>query len=203
MNRGSRKALLFCHRRDYAAFERVLVQGLQRIPIRLLAYCAMPNHWHLVVWPRADGDLSKFMHWVTTTHAQRLHAANATQGMGALYQGRFKAFPVENDGHLVRVLQYVERNPLRAQLVDRAETWRWSSLWHRLQRSSSIPLTAWPVEAPEDWVAFVNQRQPEDEVDAVRVAIRRGTPMGSERWCRGVVTLLGGNRRRRSPRSRS
>jgi putative transposase len=75
-----------------------------------------------------DGDLTSFVSWVTMTHAQRWHAYNGTVGSGHLYQGRFKAFPVEKDDHFLKVCRYVERNAMRANLVDRAEDWRWCSL---------------------------------------------------------------------------
>ncbi|HUG92188.1 MAG TPA: hypothetical protein VML55_15210, partial [Planctomycetaceae bacterium] len=85
----------------------------------------MPNHWHLVVWPAGDGDLSEYMRWLTVTHTQRWHAAHHTSGTGALYQGRFKS------EHFLTVCRYVERNALRANLAGSAEAWRWGSLWQR------------------------------------------------------------------------
>ena len=96
--------------------------------MRLLAYCLMPNHFHLLLWPREDGDLSRFMRWLTVTHTQRWHAHHRTAGTGHLYQGRFKSFPVQSDEHFLTVCRYVERNALRANLVERAEDWRWGSL---------------------------------------------------------------------------
>jgi putative transposase len=81
----------------------------------------MPNHWHLVLWPRKKGELSEFMRWLTVTHTQRWHASHRTSGTGPLYQGRFKSFPIEDDDHLLAVVRYVERNALRAKLVARAE----------------------------------------------------------------------------------
>ena len=109
---------------DYAAFERVLQEAVDRLNPRLLGYCLMPNHWHLVLHPRADGDLSQFMRWLTVTHTQRCHAHRGTAGTGPVYQGRFESFPVQSDEHLLAVLRYVERNPLRANLVQRARHWR-------------------------------------------------------------------------------
>jgi hypothetical protein len=87
----------------------------------------MPTHWHLVLWPARDGELTAFCRWLTHTHTMRWHAHYHTAGTGHLYQGRFKAFVVESDEHLATVCRYVERNPLRANLVVRAEQWRWSS----------------------------------------------------------------------------
>ena len=104
---------------DYDAFERVLEEAVERTEMRLLAYCVMPNHWHLVVWPREDGELSRFTGWLTLTHTQRWHAHRHTTGSGHLYQGRFKSFPVQDDEHFLTVCRYVERNALRANLVER------------------------------------------------------------------------------------
>jgi putative transposase len=120
--------------------------------MRLLAYSLMPNHWHLVVWPRRDDELSDFGHWLTLTHTQRWHAHYHDVGTGHLYQGRFKSFPIEEDGHFLQVCRYVERNAFRAGLVERAEAWRWSSLWQRQQREQ-LPqwiLSAWPVQEPRN-----------------------------------------------------
>src|SRR5947199_244179 len=75
LNRGNGRCTIFEKDGDYAAFERVLEQALERVAgMRLLAYCLMPNHWHLVLRPRADGELSAFGHWLTLTHTQRWHA---------------------------------------------------------------------------------------------------------------------------------
>ena len=128
LNRAIGQMTLFETQGDYLSFERTIAQAHERVAMRTLAFCIMPTHWHLVLWPRADGDLSEFMRWLTVTHTQRRHAHRGTAGSGPLYQGRFKSFPIASDGHFLRVCRYVERNPLRAGLVTRAEDWRWSSL---------------------------------------------------------------------------
>ena len=121
LNRSNARLTLFRKQGDYEAFERVLEEALQRVPLRILAYCVMPNHWHFVVWPkRGQGQLvSSFFGWLTLTHTQRWHAHYHSAGTGNLYQGRFKSFPVECDDHLYTVLRYVERNALQGNLVER------------------------------------------------------------------------------------
>ena len=121
---------------DYAAFEKVLLEAVERTETRLLAYCLLPNHWHLVVWPHKDGELSRFVGWLTLTHTQRWHAQRHSAGSGHVYQGRFKSFPVQEDEHFYTLARYVERNAVRASLVRRAEQWRWGSL-HRWLRGSN------------------------------------------------------------------
>src|SRR5204862_568174 len=128
LNRGVARLPLFQKEGDFAAFERVLLEALSEHPIRLLGYCVLPNHWHFVLWPEQDGQLTAFLRWLTHTHTQRWHAHYHTSGTGHLYQGRFKSFPVAEDEHFYRVVRYAERNALRANLVRKAEQWRWSSL---------------------------------------------------------------------------
>jgi REP-associated tyrosine transposase len=192
LNRAVARLPLFKKDRDYEAFIGVLDEALARHPIRILGYCVMPNHWHFVLWPKRDGELTEFLRWLTHTHTMRWHTQHRTLGSGHLYQGRFKAFPIQEDEHLYTVLRYVERNALRAGLVRRAEAWRWSSLWHRLQQQAPEDrLSAWPVRMPRDWVAHVNRPQTEREVEALRVAVNRGSPFGSETWQKQTAKRLG------------
>ena len=191
LNRAVARAALFDQVADYAAFEKVLRQAKDWRPMRLLAYCIMPNHWHLVLWPSNDGDLSEFMRWLTVTHTQRWHAGHRTSGTGALYQGRFKSFPVQADPHLLTVCRYVERNPLRARLVDRAEDWRWSSLGQRGSAAAAGGLDPWPVPVPVDWLDNVNRPETEAELRALRRSVVRGSPWGDARWRQETARLLG------------
>jgi putative transposase len=193
LNRGVGRLALFQKEGDYLAFERVLAEALQEHPTRLLAYCVMPNHWHFVLWPQRDGELTAFLRWLTLTHTQRWHAHYHTAGTGHLYQGRFRAFPVQQDDHLLTVLRYVERNPQRAGLVARAEDWRWSSL--RLRQAEPEPgrwsLHAGPVPLPARWTAWVNEPQSPGEVEALRQAVARDRPYGSEAWQKQTAARLG------------
>jgi putative transposase len=185
LNRAVARLPLFEKDGDFHAFERVLLEALEKRPIRILAYCLMPNHWHFVLWPEKDDDLTEFLRWLTHTHTQRWHAHYHTAGTGHLYQGRFKAFPVQADDHLYTVPPYVERNPLRAGLVKRAEDWRWSSLAHRcgLEQDLIRPLlAAWPLPLPVDWAERVNQPERAAELAAVRRSALRGQPYGSRMW---------------------
>ncbi len=184
LNRANARATLFEKPADYAAFLRVLAAAVGRTETRLLAYCVLPNHWHLVAWPQRDGELSRFVGWLTLTHTQRWHAHYHTAGTGHLYQGRFKSFPVQEDEHLLTVCRYVERNPVRAGLVRRAEAWRWGSLWRAgpEEKAARPALTPWPVARPRNWPAFVNAPQTLAEEEALRRCIQRGQPFGDPAW---------------------
>jgi putative transposase len=191
LNRAVGRDTLFAKDGDYAAFVKVLRQAQEWLPVRLLAYCVMPNHWHLVLWPRRDGELSEFLRWLTVTHTQRWHAHRHTAGTGPLYQGRFKSFPVQADDHLLTVLRYVERNPLRANLVPRAQDWRWSSLGQRTQGTVGPLLDEGPVPLPAGWAAEVDRPMTAGELDAVRRSVVRGAPYGQEGWREQTARSLG------------
>lgn len=193
LNRATARLKLFRKPTDYNAFLRVFDEALERHPIRVLGYCLMPTHWHLVLWPSTDRELSSFLRWLTLTHSVRWHKHYHTTGSGHVYQNRFKAFPVAEDDHLLTVLRYVERNALRAGLVERAEDWLWSSLACRLQGGEIAErrLTPWPVPFPAAWLQHVNRAQTEAELEAVRLSVARGRPYGSAGWVTATVRELG------------
>ena len=193
LNRANARMTIFEDEGDFTAFEKVLLQAVERSQTRLLAYCLMPNHWHLVVWPREDGELSRFIGWLTLTHTQRWHAHRHSTGSGHVYQGRFKSFPIQEDAHFYTVARYVERNALRANLARRAQQWRWGSLyrWLRGSAEDNQLLAAWPLPRKANWVDHVNAPQTEAELAALRRSVRRGSPFGDASWSERAVCRLG------------
>ena len=191
LNRAAKKHRLFDTDTDYAAALEVLALAVDRFQVALFAYCIMPNHWHFVMLPYADRELSRFMHWFETTHARRWQLVRAVDGLGAVYQGRFKSIPVEADAHFLRVCRYVERNALRAHLVHRAEDWRWSSLWQRLNDGVGPVLSPWPVPTPVDWIEHVNTPQNDGELAALRDAINGRQAFGDQEWSQRIAALCG------------
>lgn len=189
INRGNRRATVYHAAEDYVAFVRLIQQACVRIPMRVLAYCLMPNHFHLVLWPHEDGDMSRWMHWLLTTHVVRYHMIRGTSGR--VWQGRYKAFPIEQDRHLLTVLRYVERNPLRANLVKRAIDWKWSSLAHQDCVASRTLLSESPVTKPPEWIQFVDRPQTNEELEALRNCSFKCAPFGSDPWVRDTAERLG------------
>ena len=189
LNRANLRTTIFHKEEDYAAFERALAEGLETHEVELFSYALMPNHYHLVLRPLVDGEMSRFMGWLGGTHTKRYHSHYHTRGQGHLYQARYKSFPIQDDGHFLTVCRYVERNGLRAGLVERAEQWQWGSLWRWLQRPEPDPklLTAWPIPRLSNWVARVNQPLTAQELKAVRTSSQRGSPLGDDRWVESVV----------------
>jgi REP-associated tyrosine transposase len=193
LNRRVGRLDLFEKAGDYAAFEQILQETYDRIGIRIVAYCLMPNHWHLLLWTQQDGELSEAMRWLTVTHTQRWHAHRQTAGTGPVYQGRFKSFPVQTDEHFLTVARYVEQNALRGKLAGRAEEWRWSSLWRRSQGNPKLTafLSKWPVEQPRQWLAWVNTQESGAQLKALRESVNRGRPFGHATWVTRIAKRLG------------
>ena len=193
LNRTVAGLPLFRKEADYEAFERIMVEAHERHPLRILAWCLMRNHWHFVVWPREEGEVTAYFRWLAHTHAMRWHVAHNTVGRGHLYQGRFKSFPIQEDEHFFTVCRYVERNALKANVVGQAEDWRWGSLWARRRGSDELRaiLSDWPVERPRNWTALVNEPMTEEEAESVQTSIARNRPYGDERWQKVQAKRLG------------
>jgi len=181
INRGNGGARVFHDSTDYGEFIKLLREAGEHIDMRILGYCLMPNHFHFVLWPYQDQDLGRWMHWLLTTHVRRHHARHRSSGR--IWEGRFKAFPVQQNNHVLTVLRYVERNAATANLVDRAEEWRWGSLRERNNGILSARLLVeGPVEIRPDWNRWVNLPITPKELDALRASAATGRPYGDDSW---------------------
>jgi putative transposase len=191
LNRGNGRAEVFHTDADYVAFLKLLGEANERVSMRLLAWCLMPNHFHLVAWPRKAGDLSRWMQWLLTAHVRRYH--RHYQSSGHVWQGRFKAFPIQQDQHLLTVIRYVERNPVRARSIPvrKAERWPWSSIGSPPAGIEVPKLHPGPVPRGAGWLEYVNEPQTEAELADVRESISRGRPYGSDQWTRATARRLG------------
>ena len=191
LNRGNNRNTVFHKNDDYGAFLKLINQANERVKMRLMAFCLMPNHFHLVAWSRNDGDLSRWMQWLMTSHVRRYH--RHYESSGHVWQGRFKAFPIQSDEHLLTVMRYVERNPVRAKTIPirKAQNWHWSSAGTPPKEFEVVKLHAGPVKRPDRWPDWVNQPLNEKEAQAMDECLQRGKPYGSERWQKQTVKKLG------------
>ena len=189
LNRGNGRMGIFRKPGDYQAFLRLLVDGKEKARVEFFGFCLMPNHWHLVLRPKADADLAAYLSWVTNTHVKRYRAHYRRTG-GHLYQGRYKSFPVEDDAYFLTLMRYVEANPVRAKLAERAEQWEWSSLGYDGELRSAL-LDAWPLDRPRNWKALVNQALPQEEQERVECSLTRGRPLGGDAWIARTARRLG------------
>jgi putative transposase len=193
LNGSGGKTRLFGNDADFGAFERVMIEAHERHPIRILSYALLPDHWEFVVWPRKDGELTDFFRWLAHTHALRWKRSHRKVGHGRLYQGRYKSFLIQRDENLLTILRYVERTPLAAGLVAKAQLWRFSSLSARMHGDAAIKslLAPWPVERPSNWTARVNACLTVRDLERVQVSIARSRPFGDDNWVRRTTSRLG------------
>ncbi len=193
LNRANRRARFFHKDADYEAFERILAEAMERVQLRLYSYCLMPNHWHLVVRPDVDGEMSRFGQWLGLTHTQRHHAHHHSTGDGHLYQGRFKSFPVQSDRHFLTVCRYVERNAYAAKFCKTPDQWRFSSLWrwrHGNDKEKEI-LSPWPIPRRASWIDWVTEPLNAQERTRLQSSIQRDAPFGDETWVQSTALRLG------------
>ncbi len=193
INRSNGRVKIFNTDSDYKHFENLLEEGKEFIGMRILGYCIMPNHFHLVLYPKKDTDMGKFMRWLTTTHVRQRRVATQSVGHGHLYQGTYKSFPVETSKYLTDLIRYVEQNPLRAKLVRHAQDWKWSSLWRREKgtvRDKKL-LSELPIELPSNYLRSVNEIYSNELLKKVRYSVNKGMPYGGDSWVGGMIKKYG------------
>ena len=194
LNRGNHRQMLFRQPEEYALFFDLLGQSIPKFKVNLWGYCLMANHWHMVVEVEAMSRLSRRMHWLCNRHVRLVHRENRSLGGGHIYQGRYKSFPIQDESYLYNVLLYVEANPLRANLVSRAEDWPWSSLSGTAVRNGLIEVSR-PKLAPWDrgshWIQEVNEPLSLAKLDSMRQSVLRGTPQGQPQWIANLITTHG------------
>ena len=199
--RGNRRQKTFFSEEDYRAYLSLLVDWCARCDVRVWAYCLMPNHVHLIVVPsRADG-LARAL---GETHRRYTRRVNFREGWrGYLWQGRFASF-VMDEPHLLAAAAYVERNPVAAGLVDRAEQWAWSSAKaHVRGKPDGVAETDWLADRTAGWVCTWREYLRQEEVSALGKTLRRhentGRPLGEESFIRKIGRLVGRDILRHKP----
>ena len=192
IGRGLKPKPMFRSTEDYQEFDRTLAQAVDRFESRLLAFCVLPKHWHLVLIPRKDGDLSRLMAWLMTTHSARWHTKPRRSGTGGLYERRFRSFPVQDDMMLLNIIHFVESHPLRASLVELLDDWPWSSLVRRsIERPLSGPLlSSPPVPLPLDWSHRLSLAMSVEKLDEIKHCIQRSCPYGEAEWVQKTAARL-------------
>jgi putative transposase len=173
VNRGNRKAAIFHKPGDYKAFLRVLAEATAKFGMRVIAFCIMRNHWHLVLWPTREVPISAYMHWLTSTHVRRYHMHYDLVGTGHLYQDRYRNDVCTDARGVLAVINYVEGNALAAGIVRQAQDWKWSSMRVRLEGDPGKLLSEGPLPLPSNWIEFVNENTARKDAAAAKPQNRR------------------------------
>ncbi len=123
-NRGNNKELIFFESRNYLYFLKKVSENFKN-SIDIIAYCLMPNHYHLVVRINKDGYLEKAMHKISTGYTRAINIVFSRNGH--LFSGRYKNKLIPNDEYLIHLCRYIHLNPVRAKLVEKVGDWEFSS----------------------------------------------------------------------------
>ena len=197
LNRGNNRADVFGDDADRVAFLEALAKTKERYPFRLLGYCLMTNHFHLLLQPEVGQSISRILQSLTVAHTWRYHKRYHT--LGHVWQGRFKSPVIQDDAHLLVVLRYIEANPLRAKMVTDPAEYRWSSfLCHGSGQDDPLlsPFPEWDelgktdAERRRRWRARVCAAQSEAELMSVRGSLRSGRPFGAPEWTEQMAERL-------------
>ena len=180
INRGNGRQQVFHKDGDYRAFIDLMLHAREKHPIRIYAWCLMPNHFHLLVQPEQADQLNKYMQWLMTSHVRRYHSHYKSSGH--VWQGRYKSFIVQNDDYLLTVTRYIEANPVRSGLSATAVQWPWSSHKSRSDATENNHPDALPFPLPEDWEAYVDTPLTDKEIEKLRNSVNRQTPFGQSEW---------------------
>lgn len=191
--RGNNRQTVFCSDYDRQDYLGLLRQRAERDGLRILGYCLMSNHTHLVAVPLRPDSLARVL---GQTHSQYAIARNKFGGRtGHLWQNRFYSCPLDRP-HLIRALRYVELNPVRAGLVRAAWEWRWSSALAHVDDSVLDPLLdpgpewlgAWDYR---DWRASLALGSNDSDRETIRRATLAGEPLGSSEFVRDLERRAG------------
>jgi len=187
--RGNRRLPTFFSDADYEAYLAFLAEQCDACGVRIWAWCLMPNHVHLVAVPKTAEALARAL---GEAHRRYTHRINSRKGWrGYLWQGRFGSFVMER-AHVLAVVQYVERNPVRAGLVKRAWQWPWSSAaGHVGGRGDALVHSNPLMEDVSDWRRFLTQAEDEAALEAIRRHGRTGRPWGASRFLGRLEKRLG------------
>jgi putative transposase len=198
INRGDHRETIFHKAADFRAFLAIVAETAYRIPMRILAYCVMRNHFHLLLWPYQGSDLPDFMQLLMNTHIRRYILHYRPAAPGHIYQGRYKNPLVESSQSLLQVARYIEANPRAAGIVTRAERYPWSSASWNADDPGRPLLADWPMARPADWLEYINTATPAEELKRIQRSVSRGSPYGSDDWVTATAAAHGLESRLRS-----
>jgi len=189
INRANGRLQIFNKDEDYQLFEQLLFETKELFDMRIIAYELMPNHFHLVLYPKKSGDLGLFMHRLSNAHTRKVHARTNTNGSGHLYQGRYKSFLIDRQNYLLAVIKYVERNAVRAKLVRICEDWQWGSAWRRIHGAGQQKklLDQISFRLPDNYKKWINTSEEQDSLNLIRTSVNKSVPYGKSQWVDNMV----------------
>src|SRR5574337_2499 len=191
--RGNRREQVFFTDADRTTYLKWLSEYAEKCRVEVLAYCLMSNHIHLVIVPDGEEALQRMLKPLHMRYAQRINRKKGWKGH--FWQGRFFSSALDED-YLWAAIRYVERNPVRAKMVRKAENYPWSSAAGHCGIKADLVLGSkgdWPrqCESIGDWSAWLSAGDEPDQLEILRRNADKGLPCGSEKFIRRLGKLVG------------
>ena len=197
VQRGNRRQRVFFCDEDRAHYLKLLKKYGEELGLSFWAYCLMPNHVHLVGIPKTEKSLSEFMAVVHRRYALRINLRE--EWRGCLWQGRFYSCPLDNP-HTLASARYIERNPVRAGLVEHPEQFPWSSARAHAGNTEDGIIEKSPLtEEVRDWVSFINHVDHEETIMRLKRSLATGRPIGDEAFIKRLENMTGRQLTKRKP----
>ena len=189
IQRGNRRQPVFFYPNDKTFYLKLLKEQVDKHHVKILAYCLMDNHVHLILVPSTSESLAKA---VAETHRRfTCHINIRYSWRGYLWQGRFNSF-VMDEPYLLRALRYVENNPVRAGIVKKAEDYQWSSAHQHVNGGTNALLSNCPVLMQvSDWRKYLNSPEETDILTDIRTRCVNGLPLVEDSFLNALAQRLG------------
>ncbi len=195
--RGNRRQRVFFSDEDKSYYLKILKDNMEGTGLRILGYCLMDNHVHIVSTPREKDDFASVL---GETHRKYTTIINTREKWkGHLWQERYWSFPLEAP-YLYRAVRYVERNPVRAGITDKAGDFRWSSArGHLLIADDPILDLEGSQPIADDWAAYLNENEEDGFPQELHRHQKTGRPLGDDDFLAKLEAMTGLRLRKRKP----
>jgi putative transposase len=189
VQRGNRRQKVFFSDEDRIYFLGLLKKAGEKAGLVFWAYCLMGNHFHLIGVPMSENSLAITMATANWKYALTINFREDWKG--CLWQGRYYSYPLDHP-HLIASARYIERNPVRAKIVEHPEDFPWSSARAHIERTFDNLIETSPLtDEIKDWKSFINQNESEETIKRIRRHLHTGRPMGDEAFIRRLEAQTG------------
>ena len=166
-NRGCNREDIFRSEENYLYLLRLLRTSIEEHKVRIIAYCLMPNHYHLLFRQDSEIPVSELIQDVFNRYSKAFN--NRFQRTGTLFEGPFKAVRIDKEGYLVHLCRYIHRNPMGAGLVKLPEHWRFSNylewIGKRKGRLVDVEFVKSRFESPQEYIEFAMKYEPPEKLN--------------------------------------
>jgi len=191
IQRGNRSEVVFFKEEDRRTYLKILTFFAKKYKVEIWSYCLMTNHLHLAAVPSRPESLAKMMGAVHKRYTALINIRNNWKG--TLWQGRYLSYPMD-ERYLYTCIKYIERNPVRAKIVKRAEDYPWSSARaHIFKWDDPVLSSFFMIDQIKDWRAYLQEKESEEDLEKIRKNQSSGHPLGNERFYNQIEKLTGLN----------